>query len=75
MIVRTGLEIIKLYKDYEDKITQVEAAIARLDEFGYSQNVLKEQLGKLKADLQALEATRFQALEPIIISTSLLGGK
>ncbi len=75
MIVRTGLEIIKLYKDYEDKITQVEAAIARLDEFGYSQNVLKELLGKLKADLQALEATRFQALEPIIISTSLLGGK
>lgn len=36
---------------------------------------LEEQLGKLRTDLQTLEATRFEALEPIVIGVSLLGGK
>ncbi|WP_425059339.1 hypothetical protein SCACP_40220 [Sporomusa carbonis] len=73
--VKTGLEIVRLHKEYQDKIDELEAAVNRLEEFGYTKTVLKEELTKLTADLQTLENTRFQPLDPVIITTSLLGGR
>ena len=73
--VKTGLDIVNLHQEYVDKINELDAAVSKLDEFGYTKTVLKEELAKLRTDLQALETTRFQALEPVIISTSLLGGR
>ncbi|CVK21750.1 hypothetical protein SPX_42680 [Sporomusa paucivorans] len=73
--IKTGLDIVNLHQEYVDKINELDAAVGKLDEFGYTKTVLKEELAKLRTDLQALETTRFQALEPVIISTSLLGGR
>jgi hypothetical protein len=72
---KSGLEIVRMHQEYVDKINELDAAVHRLEEFGYTKTVLKEQLVKLTNDLQALENTRFQALEPVIITNSLLGGR
>ncbi|WP_139796332.1 hypothetical protein [Sporomusa malonica] len=72
---KTGLEIVRMHQEYVDKINELDAAVHRLDEFGYTKTVLKEELVKLTKDLQSLENTRFQPLEPVIITTSLLGGR
>ena len=72
---KTGLDIVQLHKEYVDKINELDAAVNKLEEFGYTKTVLKEELTKLTADLRVLETTRFQPLEPVIIPTSLLGGR
>lgn len=73
--VKTGLEIVRLHAEYRQRIGEVEEAITTLEGHDYTQSVLEEQLGRLRADLQTLESTRFEALEPVIIGVSLLGGK
>lgn len=75
MSVKTGLEIVRMHQEYVDKIHEVETAVHRLEEFGYTKTVLKDELARLTKELQTLESTRFQALEPVIITTSLLGGR
>ncbi|MCX7780548.1 MAG: hypothetical protein N2491_06490 [Negativicutes bacterium] len=75
MNVKTGIEIVRLHSDIEAKINEIEGAITQLSEYGYTQAVLREQLNKLRHDLQTLEATRFQPLEPVVVVTSTLGGK
>lgn len=75
MNVKTGMEIVRLHTDIEEKISEIEGAMVQLVEYGYTQTVLKEQLSKLRGELQMLEATRFQALEPVVVVTSTLGGK
>lgn len=75
MNVKTGIEIVRAHSEFEEKIGELEAAIAQLAEYGYTQTVLKDQLNKLRDQLQTLEATRFQALEPVIVVNSTLGGK
>ncbi|CQR73368.1 hypothetical protein [Sporomusa ovata] len=73
--VKTGLEIVRIHQEYVDKINELNVAVHKLEEFGYTKTVLKEELAKLTTDLQTLENTRFQALEPVVITTSLLGGR
>lgn len=73
--VKTGLEIVRIHQEYVDKINELNVAVHKLEEFGYTKTVLKEELAKLTTDLQTLESTRFQALEPVVITTSLLGGR
>jgi len=75
MSVKTGLEIVRLHKEYEEKIDELTDAVAKLEEYNYTKSILREQLEKLREDLQRLEDTRFQAMDPVIIHTSLLGGK
>ncbi|WP_094607855.1 hypothetical protein [Sporomusa silvacetica] len=75
MSVKTGLEIGRIHQEYVDKINELNVAVHKLEEFGYTKTVLKEELAKLTTDLQTLESTRFQALEPVVITTSLLGGR
>ena len=75
MDIRSGSEIVRLHHDIEVKISEIESAITQLAEYGYTQTVLQEQLGKLRSELQTLEATRFQALEPVVIAKSTLGGR
>lgn len=75
MNVKTGIEIVRLHNDMEAKISEIENAMAELTEYGYTQIILKEQLSKLQREMQNLEATRFQALEPVVIVTSSLGGQ
>lgn len=75
MSVKTGLEIVRIHQEYVDKINELNVAVHKLEEFGYTKTVLKEELAKLTTDLQTLESTRFQALEPVVITTSLLGGR
>lgn len=75
MNVKTGLEIVRMHQEYVDKINELDLAVHKLEDFGYTKTVLQEELGKLANDLQTLEGTRFQALEPVIITTSLLGGR
>lgn len=75
MNVKTGIEIVRWHTDIEEKISEIEGAMVQLVEYGYTQTVLKEQLSKLRGELQTLEATRFQALEPVVVVTSTLGGK
>lgn len=72
---KTGLEIVKMHQEYVNKMNELESAVSKLEEFGYTKTVLKEELARLTSDLQALENTRFQALEPVVITTSLLGGR
>lgn len=74
MKIKSGLEIVRLHKEYKDKITELESAVEKLGGYGYTQAVIEEQLGKLRDDLTALEDTRFQALEPVVVVTSSLGG-
>lgn len=73
--VKTGQDIVNLHKEYVDKINEIDAALSKLDEFDYTKKVLKEEHAKLTADLRTLETTRFQPMEPVIITTSLLGGR
>jgi predicted nuclease with TOPRIM domain len=75
MNVKSGLEIVRIHKEYVDKINELNIAAHKLEEFSYTKTVLKDELGKLTAELQALENTRFQALDPVVITTSLLGGR
>lgn len=75
MNVKTGLELVRIHQEYMDKINELNVAVHKLEEFGYTKTVLKEELVKLTTDLQTLESTRFQALDPVVITTSLLGGR
>ncbi|GBG56894.1 hypothetical protein HA075_24625 [bacterium BFN5] len=75
MVIKTGLEIVRLHKEYEDKIEELSDAVVRLEEYNYTKSILREQLAKLREDLKALEDTRFKPLDPVVIHTSLLGGK
>ena len=75
MSIKSGAEIVRLHRDYEKKISEVEGVIATLQGYDYAKGVLDEQLNKLKLELQRLEDTRFQALDPVIIAKSLLGGR
>jgi len=72
--VKSGLEIVELYKEYEQKIKELKDAVAKLDNFGYTQSVLQAQLQKLRDDMISLETTRFQALDPVTVPKSALGG-
>lgn len=74
-MIKTGLDIVRMHKEYEEKIAELSNAAVRLEEFDYTKSILREQLNKLRAELQLLEDTRFKPLDPIIIHTSLLGGK
>lgn len=74
MNVRNGLEIVDQHKEYEAKIKELEEASTRLVDFGYTQAVLLMQLTKLRDELKVLETTRFQALEPVTVTKSALGG-
>jgi hypothetical protein len=74
MQVRTGLEIVKLHQEYREKISELELCTSKVEGHGYAQKVLEEQIGHLRNVLQNLEGTRFQALEPINIAKSMLGG-
>ncbi|CUH94782.1 hypothetical protein P22_0848 [Propionispora sp. 2/2-37] len=75
MSVKSGSEIVRLHKEFEERISEVSSAVAKLDDYNYTKNLLHEQLDKLRDELKKLEDTRFQAMDPIIIHTSLLGGK
>lgn len=75
MSVKSGLEIVRIHQEYVNKINELNVAAEKLEEFGYTRTVLKEELGKLTTELQRLENTRFQALDPVVITTSLLGGR
>ena len=74
MNVRSGSEIVDLHSDFETKIRELEDAIVRLDEFSYTKSVLMAQLSKLRDELKLLETTRFQAMEPVTVPKSALGG-
>lgn len=74
MNVKSGLEIVRLHKEYNAKMEELEEAVSKLGGYGYTQAILEEQLTKLRADLTALEDTRFQALDPVVVVTSSLGG-
>jgi hypothetical protein len=74
MDIKTGQEIVDSHRGYEVKINELEQAIAKLDSYGYTKNVLQVQLGKLRDEMRNLENTRFQALEPVTVVKSTLGG-
>lgn len=74
MHIKTGLEIVRLHQEYREKINELELCIEKVDGHGYAQQVLVEQISQLRNVLQTLEATRFQAMEPVTITTSMLGG-
>lgn len=74
MSIKSGLEIVRLHQEYKAKVVELEEAMSKLGGYGYTQAVLEEQLHKLRADLTVLEDTRFQALDPIVVVTSSLGG-
>lgn len=74
MQVRTGLEIVRLHQEYRDKINELELCTSKVDGHGYAQKVLEGQIDRLRSELLELEGTRFQALEPVNISKSILGG-
>lgn len=74
MNVKSGLEIVRLHQEYIAKMKELEEAVSKLSGYGYTQAILEEQLIKLRADLTALEDTRFQALDPVVVVTSSLGG-
>lgn len=74
MDVRSGREIVELHKEFEIKMKELEEAAARLEDLGYTKSLLHSQMIKLGEDLKALETTRFQALEPVTVPKSSLGG-
>lgn len=74
MNVKSGLEIVRMHQEYNAKMTELEEAVSKLGGYGYTQAILEEQLTKLRTDITALEDTRFQALAPIVVVTSSLGG-
>lgn len=74
MQIKTGHEIVRLHSDYEEKIRELENSVIALQGYGYTQKVLEEKLENLKFEMQLLEGTRFQPLEPTTIVNSMLGG-
>lgn len=72
--MRSGIEIVDLHDDFEAKIRELEEALIRLDDCSYTKSVLQAQLAKLRDELKMLETTRFQALEPVTVTKSALGG-
>lgn len=74
MDVKSGLEIVRLHKEYKEKITELQESIHKLTGYGYTQGVLEEELRSVKEDLQLLEDTRFRALDMVVIGPSMLGG-
>ncbi|VBB09845.1 Hypothetical protein LUCI_5143 [Lucifera butyrica] len=75
MSIKTGMEIVALHHDYLDKIEELEKALAQLREYNYTSSVIETQLGKLRVEIKALEETRFQPLDPVVIPKTLLGAK
>lgn len=73
MSIRSGLEIVRLHKDYIAKISELEQAISKLSGYGYTQGVLEEELRTVREELQFLEDTRYQALDMVVIGPSMLG--
>ena len=73
MTVKSGLEIVRLHEDYLDKIRELEEAIQKLNGHGYTQSVLEVELKTVRAALQTLEETRYQALDRVVIGPSMLG--
>ncbi|SEO61118.1 MULTISPECIES: hypothetical protein [Propionispora] len=73
--MKTGLEIVRLHREYEEKIHEITNALSKLDEYTYTKTILQEQHDRLRDELKRLEDTRFQPMDPIVIHTSLLGGK
>lgn len=74
MQVRTGMEIVRLHQEYREMISELELCSTKVEGHGYAQKVLEGQIDRLRADLQTLEGTRFQPLEPVNIVKSMLGG-
>lgn len=74
MQVKTGLEIVRLHQEYRERINELELCTGKVAGHDYAQKVLEEQISQLRAVLRNLEGTRFQALEPVSITTSMLGG-
>ena len=74
MQVRTGLEIVRLHQEYKDKINELELCAAKMEGHEYARKVLEGQIDRLRIDLQTIEGTRFQALDPVNIVKSMLGG-
>lgn len=73
MTVKSGLEIVRLHQEYQDKIAELEEAIQKLSGHGYTQSVLQVELENVKAALLTLEETRYQALDRVVIGPSMLG--
>lgn len=73
MTVKSGLEIVRLHREYHGKIIELQEAIQKLSGFGYTQGVLEEELLAIREALQQLEETRYQALDMVVIGPSMLG--
>lgn len=73
-MIKTGIEIVTLHKSYEEKIKELEDVIEKVNGYSYSKNVLLVEMEKLQKDLRGLEDTRFQAVEPVVVLKSTLGG-
>ncbi len=74
MDVRSGREIVELHKEYEIKMKELEEAAARREDLSYTKSLLHAQIIKLGEELKILETTRFQALDPVTVPQSALGG-
>lgn len=74
MKVKSGAEIVDTHREYEDKISELEAAMAKLGDLSHARGVLEAEQARLRGALKALETTRFQALDPVTVVTSALGG-
>lgn len=72
--MHSGIEIVDRHSGYESKIRELEEALIRLEDCSYTKSVLQAQLNKLRDELKMLETTRFQALEPVTVTKSTLGG-
>lgn len=73
-MIKTGIEIVTLHKSYEEKIKELQDVIEKVTGYNYSKNVLLVEMEKLQKDLRGLEDTRFQAVEPVVVLKSTLGG-
>ena len=74
MNIKSGKEIVDLHNEYRAKISELEEVLGKLDNYGYTKGMLQVQLTNLQEEILILESTRFQALEPITIVNSALGG-
>ena len=74
MNTKSGIEIVGMYQEYDAKIRELESAIEQLQHHSYTRGIIESQLVRLKDERLTLETTRFQALEPVSIPTSALGG-
>lgn len=73
-MIKTGIEIVNLHKTYEENIKELQLVIEKVDGFNYSKNLLLVEMEKLQHGIRGLEDTRFQALEPVTVLKSTLGG-